>query len=176
MHTTGIVRRMDELGRVVIPKEIRRTLRIREGEELEIFTDENNTLVLKKYSAVKSLIKFGEEYAQAINHTTGHTVLISDKDNYVYVAGAMGKDFRHKPISHGVEQIITDRRTEVTGSGDYIRLTADDNINYKGQIIMPIMMGGDVFGAIAVFSTTSKMSDSDIKLLDTAKAFFERQL
>lgn len=176
MHTTGIVRRIDELGRVVIPKEIRRTLRIREGEELEIFTDENNGLVLRKYSAVKSLVNFAEEYAQAINSTTGHTVLIADKDTYVYASGNIGKDFRLKNISHPVEQIIMSRKKEVRNSGDYIKLTIDDTTEYKGQIIVPIISYGDVFGAIIVVSTTSAMSDSDVKLIDTAKAFLERQL
>jgi len=176
MHTTGIVRRIDELGRVVIPKEIRRTLRIREGEELEIFTDENNTLVLKKFSAVKSLINFAEEYAKAINSTTGHTVLIADKDTYAYAAGNMSKDFRQKQISHAVEQIIMNRKKEIKNGGDFIKLTADDDIQYRGQIIVPIIVGGDVFGAIVVFSVMNGMSDSDIKLLDTAKAFLEQQL
>lgn len=176
MHTTGIVRRIDELGRVVIPKEIRRTLRIREGEELEIFTDENNFLVLKKYSAVKSLVNFAEEYAEAINSTTGHTVLIADKDTYAYASGSLAKEYRLKQISHPIEQIIMNRKKEVKGSSDYIKLTIDDNAEYKGQIIEPIIVGGDVYGAIVVISATSAMSDSDVKLLDTAKAFFERQI
>jgi AbrB family transcriptional regulator (stage V sporulation protein T) len=176
MHTTGIVRRIDELGRVVIPKEIRRTLRIREGEELEIFTDENNTLVLKKFSAVKSLINFAEEYAKAINTTTGHTVLIADKDIYAYAAGPMAKEFRQKQISRSVEQIIMNRKKELKNGGDFIKLTIEDNVDYKGQIVVPIIVGGDVFGAIIVFSMQSQMSDSDIKLVDTAKAFLEQQL
>ncbi|MGI6701845.1 MAG: stage V sporulation T C-terminal domain-containing protein [Christensenellales bacterium] len=176
MHTTGIVRRIDELGRVVIPKEIRRTLKIREGEELEIFTDENNTLVLKKYSAVKSLIDFAEEYAKAINSTTGHTVLIADKDNYAYAAGALGKEFKSKPISRAVEQIIMDRKKEIRNGGDFIKLLTDDDTPYKGQLIASIIVGGDVFGAIVVFSTTMEMSEADVKLLDTAKAFLEQQL
>lgn len=176
MHTTGIVRRIDELGRVVIPKEIRRTLRIREGEELEIFTDDNAGLVLRKYSAVKSLVTFAEEYAEAINSTTGHTVLIADKDTYVYTAGAQGKDYRFKPISNMVETVIMSRKREVRNDSDFIKLTIDDNLEYKGQLIVPIISSGDVFGAIIVISTTVNIGQGDIKLLDTAKAFLERQL
>jgi AbrB family transcriptional regulator (stage V sporulation protein T) len=176
MHTTGIVRRIDELGRVVIPKEIRRTLRIREGEELEIFTDENDSLVLRKYSAVKSLVNFAEEYAQAISATTGHTVLIADKDVYAYAAGPMAKDFRLKEISRDVEEIIMKRGREVRSGKELIKLAVDDSSEYKGQIIVPIITGGDVFGAIIVLSSTGSISDADIKLTDIAKAFLEKQL
>lgn len=177
MHTTGIVRRIDELGRVVIPKEIRRTMRIREGEELEIYTDDNQGLVLRKYSAIKSVIKFAEEYAGAINYTTGHTVLVCDKDTFVSASGSLAKDYQHKQISHGVENIIMGRKRAINSNTDACRLTFDDDTSkYKGQIIEPILVRGDVFGAIIMLSVKNKMTEVDIKLMDTAKAFLERQI
>lgn len=175
MQTTGIVRRIDELGRVVIPKELRRTMKIREGEELEIFADENNRLVLRKYSAIKNLTKFADEYAQALYSTTNHNILIADKDSYITVKGNLSKDFMGREISHTIEKIIMDRKSEIRDHTNYIKLTVDDSNDYKGQIIDPIIIGGDVYGAIILVSQSTAMSDSDVKLIDTAKAFLEQQ-
>ena len=98
MKATGIVRRIDDLGRVVIPKEIRRTLRIREGDPLEIFTDREGGVILKKYSPIGELTDFSKEYAESLQQSIGHIVLIADKDAFISVSGATKKDyFERKP-------------------------------------------------------------------------------
>ncbi len=110
MKATGIVRRIDDLGRVVIPKEIRRTLRIREGDPLEIFVDREGEVILKKYSPIGELGDFAKEYADSLYESTGHISLIADRDMVIAVAGAAKKEFIDKPISRAVENAIEDRK------------------------------------------------------------------
>src|SRR3954470_6978708 len=100
MKATGIVRRIDDLGRVVIPKEIRRTLRIREGDPLEIFVDRDGEVILKKYSPIGELGDFAKEYAESLSETLGHITLITDRDVVIAVAGVSKKEFLEKPIGN----------------------------------------------------------------------------
>ena len=93
MKATGVVRRIDDLGRVVIPKEIRKTLRIKEGDPLEIFTDREGQIILKKYSPIGELTEFATEYAETLSKTTGHIACITDKDNVIAVSGISKKEF-----------------------------------------------------------------------------------
>ena len=109
MKATGIVRRIDDLGRIVVPKEIRRTLRIREGDPLEIFTDREGEIILKKYSPIGELSQFAGEYAESLAHTTGYLVLITDGDHVVAASGSGKRDFEGKPISGQLEEIIGER-------------------------------------------------------------------
>lgn len=97
MKATGIVRRIDDLGRVVIPKEIRRTLRIREGDPLEIFTDREGEIILQKYSPIGELGEFAKHYAEALSQTSGHIACITDRDQIIAIAGGR-KDLMSKPI------------------------------------------------------------------------------
>lgn len=87
MKATGIVRRIDDLGRVVIPKEIRKTLRIKEGTPLEIFTDREGEIILKKYSPIGELNVFAKEYAEALAQSSGMVACITDHDQVVAAAG-----------------------------------------------------------------------------------------
>ena len=100
MKATGVVRRIDDLGRVVIPKEIRRTLRIKEGDPLEIFTDKEGEVILKKYSPIGELSEFATEYAETLNKTTGHIACITDKDTVIAVSGASKKEWLEKEVSN----------------------------------------------------------------------------
>ena len=111
MKATGIVRRIDDLGRVVIPKEIRRTLRIREGDPLEIFVDRDGEVILKKYSPIGELGDFAKEYADSLFESIGHITLISDRDNMIAVSGASKKDYMDKSISMMVETCLEERKT-----------------------------------------------------------------
>ena len=110
MKATGIVRRIDDLGRVVIPKEIRRTLRIRDGDPLEIFVDRDGEVILKKYSPIGELGEFAQEYADALNESLGHIACIADRDVIIAVSGAPKKEFVNRPLSSTVEQVIEGRR------------------------------------------------------------------
>lgn len=115
MKATGIVRRIDDLGRVVIPKEIRRTLRIREGDPLEIFTDREGGVILKKYSPIGELTDFSKEYAEALQQTMGHIILIADNDAFISVSGTTKKEFIDKKVSDELEQVIENRKTVILG-------------------------------------------------------------
>src|SRR5690554_1496156 len=111
MKATGIVRRIDDLGRVVIPKEIRRTMRIREGDPLEIFTDREGEVILKKYSPIGELSDFAQEYAESIQEATGHITCISDKDNIIAVIGTSKKDYMGKKLSKELEEVLQNKET-----------------------------------------------------------------
>ena len=106
MKATGIVRRIDDLGRVVIPKEIRRTLRIREGDPLEIFTDREGEVILKKYSPIGELGDFASEYAESLHNTSGHIICVADRDSIIAVSGASKKEFLEKQLSSELEKIM----------------------------------------------------------------------
>ena len=90
MRATGIVRRIDDLGRVVIPKEIRRTLRIREGDPLEIYTDRDGEVILKKYSPIGEMSSFAKDYTESLFRSLGHIAVIVDRDQVVAASGVLG--------------------------------------------------------------------------------------
>ncbi len=104
MKATGIVRRIDDLGRVVIPKEIRRTLRIREGDPLEIFVDRDGEVILKKYSPISELGDFAKEYADALYDSLGHNVLVCDRDSIIAVSGVSKKEYLNKSVGDLIEK------------------------------------------------------------------------
>lgn len=179
MKATGIVRRIDDLGRVVIPKEIRRTLRIREGDPLEIFTDREGQVILKKYSPIGELNEFSTEYATALYENTNHSVLISDRDSIIAVAGASKKEYLNKRISPDMERTIENRETFITEENKgAIRLYYEDEEieKYKSQVITPIVMQGDPIGAVILFSEDEEMADLEIKLTETASSFLSMQM
>ena len=124
MKATGIVRRIDDLGRVVIPKEIRRTLRIREGDPLEIFTDREGEIILKKYSPIGEMGTFAKQYAESLAQVTGLMVCITDRDAVIAAAGGAKKDYMGKSISQELESMIQERENIQAAAGDrkYVRL------------------------------------------------------
>ncbi|MGE5652669.1 MAG: stage V sporulation protein T, partial [Bacillota bacterium] len=155
MKATGIVRRIDDLGRVVIPKEIRRTLRIREGDPLEIFVDREGEVILKKYSPIGELGDFAKEYADSLYETTGHTALIADRDTVIAVAGSPKKEFLNKSISPAVEKIMEDRKSFVFNikAGESPKpILSDDETKFSAEVIAPIISEGDPIGAVMLVS------------------------
>lgn len=178
MKATGIVRRIDDLGRVVIPKEIRRTLRIREGDPLEIFVDRDGEVILKKYSPIGELGDFAKEYAESLADSTGHIAMIADRDMIIAISGASKKEFLEKPISEDVEQAMEDRRTILnTGPGDYA-IIRDRQERYSSRVISPIVAAGDPIGAVMLISRDDnvKMGDMEKKLAETAAGFLGKQM
>ena len=176
MKATGIVRRIDDLGRVVIPKEIRRTMRIREGDPLEIFTDREGEVILKKYSPIGELGEFASEYADSLNETLGHISCISDKDTIIAVAGAPKKQLLNKQISHNVEDAMTDRKVLVFNNPCF--LTYDEDVNYVAAVIAPIIASGDAVGAVILSTKDSnvRMGDLETKLAENAAGFLAKQM
>ena len=179
MKATGIVRRIDDLGRVVIPKEIRRTLRIREGDPLEIFTDREGEIILKKYSPIGELGAFAKEYAESLAQSSGHITCIVDKDQIIAVSGGAKKEFMEKHISSALEKAINQRSTVSANrsEGGYIPILDEEDSNaYNNQLITPIIAEGDVLGAIIFLSPDKKMGEVEGKLAQTAAGFLGKQM
>ncbi|HHT37142.1 MAG: stage V sporulation protein T [Candidatus Wallacebacter cryptica] len=176
MKATGIVRRIDDLGRVVIPKEIRRTLRIREGDPLEIFVDREGEVILKKYSPIGELGDFAQEYADSLYESTGHIALISDRDAVVAVAGAAKKQWIDKSVNDVIEKAMESRRTMVVTKSD----TADDDDrwDFESQVIAPIIAEGDPIGAVLICTKdpNTQLGELEIKLAETAAGFLAKQM
>ena len=168
MKATGIVRRIDELGRVVIPKEIRRTLRIKEGDPLEIFTDRDE-LMLKIYSPIATLERFSKATARSLNDLSGKLAVICDTDGILHACGDGKKDLDGKSLSEDMDKILKERRSYIANAaegGDVIPLTSSREEGVTAQVIVPIVSGGDCLGAVAVLSreTGAKMDGSDMNL------------
>lgn len=175
MKATGIVRRIDDLGRVVIPKEIRRTMRIREGEPLEIYVDREGEVILKKYSPISELGEFAEEYADSLHEALGHVVCIADRDEIIAVSGGPKKDLLKKPIGTLLEESISKRQTQVIEEPH--SLSEDDRIQFKNSVISPIIASGDTIGAVIITSTEDvRMENLEKKLAETAASFLAKQM
>jgi len=181
MKATGIVRRIDDLGRVVIPKEIRRTLRIREGDPLEIFTDRDGGVILKKYSPIEELSDFSKEYAESLQQTIGGTVIITDKDGIISVSGGSKKEYIDKKISSELETIMEERKAVILGknSQEVIPVYEDDEeTKYKYQVVAPIIAEGDTIGNVLIITDEDKDSfgELELKLAETAANFLGKQM
>lgn len=182
MKATGIVRRIDELGRVVIPKEIRRTLRIREGDPLEIYTDHDGEVVLKKYSPIGEISAIAKDYTDSLYRTLGHIACICDRDAIVSISGTGKKDIMEKPLSAEVEQILQSRQSSmmVRAKGDrMIPVTGNDSADqYSAQIVVPILSDGEIIGGMVLLSKESggHMSDIDLKVAETTATIVGRQM
>lgn len=171
MKATGMVRRIDELGRVVIPKEIRRTMRIREGEELEIFTNEGDELVIKKYSRMKGLEEVGSEYCVAVCDATQGTVLLTDGEKIVAGSGRYKKEYINKPLSKEMIKAIERRKAEIYDNSSLVGVIDGDNKIFLSQYVKPIISGGDLYGAFIVLLDERVVKESVVKVTDTATRF-----
>ena len=179
MKATGIVRRIDDLGRVVIPKEIRRTLRIREADPLEIFTDREGEIILKKYSPIGEMGTFAKQYADSLAQVSGHIALISDRDQFIAVAGGM-KNLLGKNISTQLENVIEKRQLIMAGKEEraFVAMAEGEEAEYEQEAICPIICEGDVIGSVILLSTDSKkkMGEVEQKLVQSAGGFLGRQM
>ncbi|MDF2902744.1 MAG: stage sporulation protein, partial [Bacillus sp. (in: firmicutes)] len=176
MKATGIVRRIDDLGRVVIPKEIRRTLRIREGDPLEIFVDRDGEVILKKYSPISELGDFAKEYAEALYDSLGNPVLICDRDTYIAVAGGSKKDYLNKNISDLVEKTMEDRSPVIMNQQESVSLVDGIDENATSYTIGPIIANGDPIGAVIIVAKEGTLGDVEQKAVETASSFLARQM
>ncbi|MEB3103262.1 stage V sporulation protein T [Ferviditalea candida] len=178
MKATGIVRRIDDLGRVVIPKEIRRTLRIREGDPLEIFVDRDGEVILKKYSPIGELGDFAKEYAESLFESTGHIIMISDRDSIIAVSGASKKDYLDKQIGSIVESCMENRKPVLETTEGQYDLCKDITEHYTSFVISPIIAGGDPIGSVILASKTegAKMAQMEQKMAETASGFLAKQM
>lgn len=179
MKATGIVRRIDELGRVVIPKEIRRTLRIREGDSLEIFTNRENELILKKYSPLSEMSEYSDSCAEAIHEAAGISVLITDNDAFVSASSDLKKEYSDVLVSPELDKAIVSRKLQSLSAKDknIIPLKKDGETGFAAQLFVPILSDGENYGVIAaVTNNPAGFAPGDITLLKTAALYLAKQL
>lgn len=182
MKATGVVRRIDDLGRVVIPKEIRKTLRIKEGDPLEIFTDKEGEVILKKYSPIGELSEFASGYAETLSKTTGHIACITDKDTVIAVSGGSKKEFLEQNLSPELEQLMEDKEIYTSNENNNVALPITKNDNnerkYNSQVVYPIISDGDAIGSVVLLSkeNTTKMTEVEKKVAQSAASFLGSQM
>lgn len=182
MKATGVVRRIDDLGRIVIPKEIRKTLRIKEGDPIEIFTDREGEVILKKYSPIGELSEFATNYAETLAKTTGHIACITDKDSIIAVSGGSKREFLEQNLSKELERVMDDKEVYTSKNNNDIAIPITKNDNnerkFNSQVIYPIISQGDVIGSVILMSKDSnkKMNETELKVAQSAAGFLSSQM
>ena len=178
MKATGIVRRIDDLGRVVIPKEIRRTLRIREGDPLEIYTENDGEVIFKKYSPMGELQDFAGQICESIGRNTGHIAAISDRDAVIAVAGAPKRELLERRNSSELEQLMEQRKIYRYESGQKQLRVSDSVDRYHIGVAAPILAEGDLMGSVMLLLEEEDVpfGEPEQKLVQTVAGFLGRQM
>lgn len=177
MKATGIVRRIDDLGRIVIPKEIRRSFRIREGDPLEIYTDAQGEVIFKKYSPIGELSGFAGQYAEVLYKSAGLPIAITDNDHVIAAAGISKREILERRITKNLEELMENRAIHIT-TKEVEPLNAVEGFERRADVVYPIIYGGDVSGAVALMQGDGAElpSETDIKLIQVAAAFLGKQM
>lgn len=179
MRATGIVRRIDDLGRIVIPKELRRTLRIRESDPIEIFSGREGEIILKKYSPMGEISTFAKQYAESLAQVSGRAALITDRDQFIAAAGGY-RTFLGKSISRELENKLEKRETFLATQGEkeFISIIKDNTDEIEEEAVCPIICEGDVIGGVILLGSSEKgkMGEVEIKLIQAAAGFLGRQM
>ncbi|MBQ6864406.1 MAG: AbrB/MazE/SpoVT family DNA-binding domain-containing protein [Clostridia bacterium] len=179
MKATGIVRRIDDLGRVVIPKEIRRTMRIREGDPLEIYTDADGEVIFKKYSPMGELAQFSSQYCEVLSRATNLPVLITDRDHVVTCNGISKKDTIERRVSEELEELMESRSIYIASESEKRSLFAIRGSDRKVAAAYPIIGSGDVSGSVVLLMGENEQQQypnpTDIKLAQVAATFLGKQ-
>jgi len=179
MRATGVVRRIDDLGRVVLPKEIRKTYRIKEGDSLEIFTDRDGQIILRKYSLIGEMPDFAREYVESLAQVSGRIVLITDQEHVIAVAGGC-RNLIGKEISNQLNERLKRREMILSSKGErkfcLVNEEQEENICY--QMIMPVICAGDIVGSIIMMDDNpkNKMGVTEQKLAQAAAGFLGRHM
>ena len=177
MKATGIVRRIDDLGRVVIPKEIRRTMRIREGDPLEIYTNADGEVIFKKYSAIGELGESATQVADIMHKLAGCPVVVFDRDHVVATSGVTKREFQERRVSPELEELMENRR-QYFADDPSRKLCPVEGMEQPSLAAMPILSAGDVTGAVAFLSSGGKQTVSELQksLVNAAAQFLGRQV
>jgi AbrB family transcriptional regulator (stage V sporulation protein T) len=183
MGSTGIVRKIDNLGRLVIPKEVRKTLHIRDGDSLEIFVDSDGEVILKKYSSISELGDFAKEYADSLYEALGHITCIADRDQIIAVSGSLEKEYINKRIAALVEEVMDERRAVLINqpeqhSSCIIIAEEVEKCRYTAEVIAPIIVEGDPIGAVIIASKKLNpgFGELEFKSAVTAASFLAKQM
>lgn len=178
MKATGIVRRVDDLGRIVIPKEIRRTLRIREGDPLEIYTEKDGGVIFRKYSPMGDLQEFAVQMCESIGTATGRIAAVADRDSIIALHGAPKRELMDKPNSPALEKLMEDRKSYLFHLGDTPISPSESTEKYHLGAAAPILSQGDLMGCVLLLlgEEDAPLEESDQNLTRTAAGFLGRQL
>ena len=178
MKATGIVRRVDDLGRIVIPKEIRRTLRIREGDPLEIYTEKDGGVIFRKYSPMGDLQDFAAQMCEAIGTNTGRIAAVSDRDSIIALAGAPKRELIDKPNSEALGKLMEQRRNYRYEPGGPALHAAEGADKYRLGVAAPILSQGDLMGCVMLLMNEgdSPLGEPDQKLAQTVADFLGKQM
>ena len=178
MKATGIVRRIDDLGRVVIPKEIRRTLRIREGDPLEIYTDSDGGVIFKKYSPIEELSSLAAQYAEVLYRGANTPVIICDRDHVVAAAGVSKKEYLERRVTPALEEVMDARRTYTARREEKNALHPVEGVVCSAAVACPILSAGDVIGAVMLlrFETSPLPGEVEVKLSQMVSEMLGRQM
>ena len=176
MRATGIVRRIDDLGRVVIPKEIRRTLRIREGDPLEIYTDAGGEVIFKKYSPMGEISGFAEQYADVLSRVAKCPVIITDREHVIAVSGIPRKEYLDRRITHHTDSLMQGRKTYTADKTGY-QLIPIEGTERSASVIVPIISSGDITGSlILLLPDNGKLpTETEVKLAQAGAEFLAKQ-
>lgn len=181
MKDTGIVRRIDELGRIVIPKEIRRTMRLKEGTPVQIYINKSGELTLTKYSPIIDISEFAQTFCDVVNSVLNINIIVLDKDSVIAVSSKL-KNYSGKQVSSSLEELLEERKSFLFNSVDgskMLELFVNDENTYSSQIIVPILANSDIVGGIVAFYNSAEdgsFSMSDVKTLQTIANFMAKQV
>ena len=178
MKATAIGRRVDDLGRIVIPKEIRRTLRIREGDPLEIYTEKDGGVIFRKYSPMGDLQEFAAQMCESIGSATGHIAAVADRDSIIALHGIPKRELLDKPNSPELEKIMEQRKNYLYKTGDTPIFAADGEEKYPLGAAAPILSQGDLMGCVMLLlqKNDKPLAEGDQKLAQTAAGFLGKQM
>ena len=178
MKATGIVRRVDDLGRIVIPKEIRRTLKIREGDPLEIYTEKDGGVIFRKYSPMGDLQDFAAQICESIGANTGLVAAVSDRDAIIALSGAPKRELMDKPNSQELDKLMEQRKSYRYASGDAKLRAAEGTDKYHLGVAAPIVCQGDLMGCVMLLLTEDEtpLAEADQKLAQTVAGFLSKQM
>jgi AbrB family transcriptional regulator (stage V sporulation protein T) len=177
MKATGIVRRIDDLGRVVIPKEIRRTMRIREGDPLEIYTNNDGEVIFKKYSAISEMYENASQVAEIMNKLAGCPVVVFDRDHVVAVAGLPKREYMERRVTNELEDIMVNRKQFFSKDPNDAGLRSVEGIQKFAIAALPIISAGDVTGAVVFLQNDDYQpcNENQTSLITAAAQFLGKQ-
>ncbi len=178
MKATGIVRRIDDLGRVVIPKEIRRTLRIREGDPLEIYTATDGEVIFKKYSPVGEMSNFAAQYADVLSRISSLPTIICDRDHVIAASGVSKREFLERRITPVLENYMENRKSYQSSNSSVTDVRPVEGLEHTAAVIYPIIAAGDIAGAVVMLKSENNRnpSDTELKLAQSAAEFLGKQM
>ena len=174
MKATGIIRRIDDLGRVVIPKEIRKNLRIKEGDNLEIFVV-NEDIILKKYSMMNKINDLAQELTDAIFTFMKHSIFITDTDQVVAASGPLKKKYLNKNISDFITESIKRRDKILENHFKELNFIEDEKLTCS-FVLSTILVNGEATGMILIISEEEKMSEAEMQMAGIVSSFMTKYL